>query len=85
MKIYLIANTVEPALDHGVAPDKKKVGSDAEPADASLAVELAAAPAGVGVVATSPALTPERGASVTQAERTASERTPTREERTEDM
>jgi hypothetical protein len=83
--LSLLAVAVAAALEAGVAADAEAVGSDAEPADASLAVELAAAPAGVGVVATSPALTPERGASLTQAERTASERTPTREERTEDM
>jgi len=52
---------------------------------AGVAESAADAPAGTGVVATSPALTPERGASPTQAVRIAKERTPAREERTEDM
>ena len=52
---------------------------------AGVAESVVVAPAGTGVAATSPALTPERGASATQAVRMASERTPTRGERTEDM
>lgn len=49
------------------------------------AVVVAPLPAGAGVDETSPALTPERGASATQAESSASESAPTRDERTEDM
>jgi hypothetical protein len=52
-------------------------------ADGALSGDGAAlAPSGVGVVATSPALTPERGASLTQAVTMARERTPRRVERT---
>jgi len=49
------------------------------------AAALPSAATGVGVEDTSPPLTPERGASPTQAVRMASERTLAREKRTEDM
>jgi len=72
---------------------------DADPAAAdSVAAELfeavdvegdvesaGATPAGAGLDATSPALTPARGASATQAVRAARARTARRKERTEDM
>jgi hypothetical protein len=52
-------------------------------ADVAVSVPgVALVPAGVGVAATSPLLTPERGASQTQAEMAASERTPRRVKRT---
>jgi hypothetical protein len=63
----------------GAAVEIVDVGSVA----GAVSVDGAAlAPAGVGVAATSPPLTPERGASLTQAVRAASERTPRRVERT---
>src|SRR6186713_2885144 len=49
------------------------------------AAALLSAPAGAGVAETSPPLTPERGASATQAVRMASERTLAKEKRTGDM
>jgi hypothetical protein len=49
------------------------------------AVDSAPVPDEAGVDETSPALTPERGASPTQAETSASERTPANAERTGDM
>jgi len=58
-------------------------GVAAEAAEAAAA--LLSAPTGAGVADTSPPLTPERGASATQAVRMASERTPAREVRTGDM
>src|SRR6476620_4675966 len=66
-----------PEVPAGAAAADTVVGS------AGVAVSVAGAalvPAGVGVAATSPPLTPERGASATQAVRTASERAPRRVE-----
>jgi hypothetical protein len=75
LAVVVVATTVSVAGVPGLAA----VGSvDGELSAAGEPV----VPAGVGVAATSPPLTPERGESVTQAERTASETTPRRVERT---
>jgi hypothetical protein len=86
LSLPAVAVTAAPAA--GAAADVS--GAAAELADVdvgsvagAVAVDGAAlAPAGDGVAATSPPLTPERGASLTQAVRAASERTPRRVERT---
>ena len=69
---------VETAASVAGAAELAVVGSP----DTVESVAGALVPAGVGVVATSPPLTPERGASATQATKAASGRTPRRVERT---